>query len=84
MAFGHDWRANVPTLRNDDGLFGGVHPYRLLGRGRAMCIDYPVGARASERRAGRTQRFVGRLAALRWPERELVFDDGEHAPLLQR
>lgn len=52
----------------------------------AFCIDYSVGIRFRERRlhagvvgGGAPARgsFAGRLGALRWPERTLVFDDGD-------
>lgn len=43
----------------------------------AFCVDYGVGKRWTERRAGKTQHFELKLAALRWPERVVVFDEGE-------
>jgi len=46
------------------------------GNGSAFCIDYGVGHRWTERRAGKTNGFSHKLAALRWPERVVVFDDG--------
>jgi hypothetical protein len=42
-----------------------------------FCVDYAVGGRYAERAQGRTAEFKCRLAAMRWPERELVFDDGQ-------
>jgi diadenosine tetraphosphatase ApaH/serine/threonine PP2A family protein phosphatase len=44
---------------------------------QVFCIDFSVGGRFHERRHGRAARFEGRLAALRWPERSVFFDDGE-------
>jgi len=44
-------------------------------RGNVFCIDYSVGRRFKERESGQQQKFAGGLAALRWPERMLVFDD---------
>ena len=44
-------------------------------RGNVFCVDYSVGRRFVERDQGRTAAFEGGLAALRWPERVLVFDD---------
>lgn len=44
-------------------------------RGNVFCVDYSVGRRFVERGAGRSTDFHGGLAALRWPERTLVFDD---------
>ena len=40
----------------------------------AFCVDFSVGARWKERSLGHPRPYHGRLAALRWPERELVFD----------
>ena len=44
-------------------------------RGNVFCVDYSVGRRFVERGAGATAEFAGGLAAMRWPERMLVFDD---------
>ena len=78
VVFGHYWRVPIESLQKDDRLFS-KHPlFATLGKGKAMCVDYSVGGRASERRAGNTHGpFLGRLAAMRWPERELIFDNGE-------
>jgi hypothetical protein len=50
--------------------------------GSAICVDYGVGRRSKERvEVGSEGPFAStRLAALRWPEREMVFDDGELHP----
>jgi len=40
-------------------------------------VDYSVGGRYAERARGGAPPYQTRLAALRWPERELAFDDGE-------
>jgi hypothetical protein len=45
-----------------------------------MCIDYSVGKRCRERVSG--GRWHTRLAALRLPQKRLIFDDGETMPLL--
>lgn len=80
--FGHYSRPPAPGTDHGDGLFDGVPMYATLANGQAMCIDYCVGGRAGERRQGRPEgSYVGRLAALRWPERELVFDDGARHPM---
>jgi hypothetical protein len=44
------------------------------GRGGAVCVDFGVGKRWTER-ASTTQNFKFKLAALRFPENEFVFDD---------
>ena len=46
------------------------------GSEAAFCVDYGVGKRWKERRAGKLDGFQLKLGALRWPERTVVFDDG--------
>ena len=41
----------------------------------AFCIDFGVGKRWKERKAGRSGGFRHRLAAFRFPEKEVVFDE---------
>jgi hypothetical protein len=63
------------------GHYGGP-PGEPHGQGRAICIDYAVGKRHRERlEAGFVGKYKGMLAALRFPERLLVFDDGTTAPM---
>lgn len=75
--FGHYWRILLPHEVDGDRLFPDVPFNATLGRGAAMCVDYSVGKRFLERAA---PDFAGvfktRLAALRLPERVLIFDDG--------
>jgi hypothetical protein len=60
-------------------LFDDGRPHAALGGG-AMCLDYSAGKRHRERLDGvRPGAFRTRLAALRWPERLLVFGDGASA-----
>lgn len=47
------------------------------GNSSAFCVDFGVGQRWKERRVGKTSGFSSKLAALRFPEREIVFDEGE-------
>ena len=47
------------------------------GNGSAFCADYGVGKRWTERMAGMTSDFSFRLAAVRFPEKQVAFDDGE-------
>jgi hypothetical protein len=42
-----------------------------------------VGVRYLERPLPAGACFEGRLGAVRWPERQLVFDDGEYLPLVE-
>jgi hypothetical protein len=83
LAFGHYWRIPAPGLQKDDGLLSKYPLHTTVGRGNAICIDYSVGGRYHERKEGKVHGpFTGRLAALRWPGRTLVFDDGERRRVL--
>ena len=82
VVVGHFWRQYLPMGRAELGkgdpyLFEGVAPNAWLGTGgRVFCVDYSVGGRYAERNAGNAGART-RLAALRWPERELMFECGE-------
>lgn len=82
VVFGHYWRKPIAMKSAflTKRLFGDTPLYDLLGP-NTISIDYSVGARASERLNGKTRDFDGELAAMRWPERELVFDHGKIIPL---
>jgi hypothetical protein len=81
VVIGHFWRQFLPLDRKGPGkadadLFDGIAPTSWLGpKGRVYCVDFSVGGRYRERLSGGERST--RLAALRWPERELVLDDGE-------
>jgi hypothetical protein len=47
------------------------------GNGSSFCVDYGVGKRWTERREGKSNEFKLKLASFRWPEKQIVFDDGE-------
>lgn len=68
---GHYWRQR-------DEAASAKCPFWQYGRfgwvNRVFCVDYSVGRRFVERANGHVPSRVG-LAALRWPERTLVFDD---------
>ena len=51
------------------------------GNHSSFCIDYGVGKRWTERRQGTTKGFALKLAALRWPEKLVVFDEGGSSQL---
>ncbi len=82
VVIGHYWRrwqqpADRGVASYGPEVFEGVAPSRWHGAsGQVFCIDYSVGGRFLERQQGRRASFEGRLAALRWPERSLFFDDG--------
>ena len=87
VLFGHYWR--WPT--RDTGERMGRHArdpfpdraaHEWLGaRDTAFCNDYCVGARFAERQGWPGEPFRTRLGAVRWPERELLFDDGRGVAL---
>lgn len=85
VVVGHYWRQALPLDRaaldkGDPDLFEGTPPEAWLGpAGRVFCVDYAVGGRYAERRSGCPGART-RLALLRWPERELVFDTGVRRP----
>jgi hypothetical protein len=82
VVFGHYWRRRPSaTIDRKFGPFGRIPPTAWFGdRGQAFCIDYSVGYRLKARHVGEDPHRNYGLAALRWPERVLVFDD-EDAPV---
>lgn len=86
VVIGHYWRWPKDELRRDftrgeKNLFDGAAIDQWLGaRRNVYCVDFGVGARYKERAAGR-KNFATRLGALRWPEREVVTDDGARMKL---
>jgi hypothetical protein len=82
--FGHYWRITLRWEIDNERLFTDVPLNATLGRADAMCIDYSAGKRFMERAApGFNGVFQTRLAALRLPERVLIFDNGEELPLIE-
>jgi len=71
----HWWK----TYRGTFCVFGhySLNDGEPRGSESAFCVDYGVAKRWNERRGGRNNDFSLKLAALRWPEREIVFDEGE-------
>jgi len=47
----------------------------LRGNDSTFCVDYSVGKRWTERRAGKSSGFSLMLAAIRFPEKVIVFDE---------
>jgi Calcineurin-like phosphoesterase len=80
---GHYWRwfddaTRVLISKGEADLFaeGAVNEW-LGARNNVYCVDFSVGGRYKERDLGRSSPWGTRLAAVRWPEREVVFDEGE-------
>ena len=82
VVIGHYWRSfnnnvNPEAEKEEANLFGSVDPLAWHGKhNNVFCIDFSVGKRWKERCEGVNNNYSGRLAALRWPERTLMFDDG--------
>ena len=82
VVVGHYWRSfnksvSAKAEKTESDLFGSVDPLAWHGKhNNVFCIDFSVGKRWKERYEGITKNYSGRLAALRWPEKTLMFDDG--------
>ena len=82
VVIGHYWRRLHAVDREamgklDPDLFAAIAPHSWHGlRGNVMCVDFSVGGRWVERKAGTSVGKDFKLAALRWPERILLLDDG--------
>lgn len=80
VVFGHYWRGLVESdwpVSRGPNPFAGVSPQAALGpRHNAFCVDFGVGDRNKGRARGDAQGRRNALAALRWPEREIVTDSG--------
>jgi hypothetical protein len=83
VLFGHYWRWWNPA-RHAELSKGEPHLFAddpigpsMNDDARAFCIDFSAGSRFRQRHRGDPEPFHGRLAAMRWPERELMFDAAE-------
>ena len=82
VVVGHYWRRvnkidRARVGKGDVDLFEDTQATHWHGaRGRVFCVDFSVGGRWSERKAGTEPGQNFKLAALRWPEKTLQFDDG--------
>jgi hypothetical protein len=87
VMIGHYWRWPTPSARTalsrgEHDLFEGTAYDEWHGaRRNVYCLDFGVGARYKERAAGVAAGFRTQLGAVRWPEREVVFDDGTRTAL---
>lgn len=86
VVIGHYWRRvnqidRAAIGKGDPDLFENTHPFAWHGkRGNVFCVDFSAGGRWTERKAGTVVGHDFKLAALRWPERVLQFDDGHTTP----
>lgn len=88
VIIGHYWRiaGNRTGPSVSDGkpdMFDGARYNEWQGaRGNVFCVDFSIGGRYRER-ARDVEHFTTHLAAVRWPEREVVFEDGLRSPLVR-
>jgi hypothetical protein len=82
VIMGHYWRWPTPAARDtysrgEPDLFADYAPNQWFGaKNNVFCVDFSVGARYKEREGGTAPPFECRLGAVRWPEKEVVMDDG--------
>lgn len=87
VVIGHFWRLFDRDARRITGMFGpdvfeGIPSHAWMGKKRNVyCVDYSVGQRHLERRKDTASNFHGKLAALRYPEWEVMHDDGSSIPI---
>lgn len=84
VVIGHYWRRFKSTSSSssehtgDIGMFDEIDFHEWHGnKGNVYCIDYSVGGRSAIRKSGGVDISNCKLSALQWPERRLIFDDGE-------
>ncbi len=72
----HDGEPDAAVNGGKPNLFADHLAHAWVGaKQNVFCVDFSIGGRHKERARGNTM-FKTRLAAVRWPERELVFADG--------
>ena len=82
VIIGHFWRRFDDAAERISGVFGrdvfeGIPSHAWMGkRKNVYCVDYSVGQRHKERQIAGEKEFKGKLAALRFPEWQVVHDDG--------
>ena len=78
VVVGHFWRKmkEEPNI-HDENVFDGISPFEWHGKKKnVFCVDFSVGGRFKERLNGNSGDNTF-LVALRWPENELVLENGE-------
>jgi len=80
VVFGHYWRwagdeRDATARSRGPNLFDGTGPWDWLGpQSNTMCVDYCAGLRWRERAQDISQ-HTGVVAAIRWPEKQVVSSD---------
>lgn len=87
VVVGHYWRwydeaTRLLISKGEADLFADYASNEWFGvNNNVYCVDFSVGGRYKERELGRRDHWGTRLGAVRWPEQELVFDDGQRLQL---
>jgi len=72
--------AELTAEQKDKGgpdLFEGIEPHHWMGKNnKVYCVDFSVGLRHKARADGWSEKQF-KLAALRWPEKRVMHDDGD-------
>lgn len=75
---GHYWRKLKSSTSDHESLFNNIEAISWHGKkNNVFCVDYSVGGRFKERNSKKTLGGDTTLAALRWPENELMLEHGE-------
>jgi Calcineurin-like phosphoesterase len=82
---GHFWRkiafSELFDHTEEVDIFNQIEPFSWHGKkNNVFCVDFSVGGRFKERLHEQEIGKITKLAALRWPEKTLVFDTGESIP----
>lgn len=81
VVIGHYWRSfdeRANRAKHREGMFTVPAHHWHGARNNVFCIDFSVGARWRDRKKNiAASQSVHRLGALRFPERTLVFDNGD-------
>ncbi len=89
VVVGHYWRyfGELTAEQKDKGgpdLFEGIEPHHWMGKNnKVYCVDFSVGLKHKARAEGFSEHLC-KLAALRWPECEVMQHDGEVFSVLNR
>lgn len=83
-AFGHYSRVPSPRDGNPIHLFERYDVQHASGNGNTICLDYSIGSYRNVLRQPEPWPHPVRLGAMRWPERRVVFHDGDSRPIEPR
>jgi len=76
----NETNAELTAEQKDKGgtdLFEGIEPHHWMGKNnKVYCVDFSVGLRHKARADGWSEKQF-KLAALRWPEKRVMHDDGD-------